>query len=383
MASGGSFSSKRSRRWSINGDFTGLRPTGVARYAREVTLALDTLIVEGHPLAEGLVVDLIAPRELASPLPLGAIAVRVVPEFRRPRLPQLWVQAQLPWHVEGGLLSFCNLAPVAIRRQIVCVHDLHTWLMPESYGWLFRMAHRLILPLLGRRAARITTVSKLSRRHLIEFGVAAANKITVAYNGSDHVARWGSGRAPTRGEAHRPYVLCLGRSQKYKNAELLVRLSPLLDGLGLDIWMAGDIVPAEVRRLGAGRHKNLRLLGLIGDGDFHDALTGALAFLFPSRIEGFGLPAVEAMAAGCPVIASTSPCLPEICGEAALYANPDDPDAWAEMVRQLKENPLLRQRLVEAGYAKATTYSWRRIAETYLELMAGVDAGASGAGPRG
>src|SRR5262245_14932576 len=139
------------RSWNINGDFLTLQPTGVARYAREVTLALDALVAEAHPLAAGLDLTLLAPRQ-PQDLPLCRIPTRVIPEFSRPRLPQVWVQLQLPRHAHGGLLSFCNLAPVFKRRHIVCIHDLHTRLMPDSYGRLFRMAHRVILPILGRNA---------------------------------------------------------------------------------------------------------------------------------------------------------------------------------------------------------------------------------------
>src|SRR5690606_33139011 len=131
---------RRRHSWLINGDFFTLKPTGVARYAFEVTRALDTLIAEGHPLTREIELTVLAPR----PVPPGiltCIPIRVVPEFRKPRLPQFWVQAQLPRVVQGGLLSFCNLAPVLVSRHIVCIHDLHTWIMPESYGLLFRLAH--------------------------------------------------------------------------------------------------------------------------------------------------------------------------------------------------------------------------------------------------
>ncbi|MER9952265.1 glycosyltransferase family 1 protein [Mesorhizobium sp. M0047] len=363
------------RRWTINGDFTTLRPSGVARYAREVTLALDALIFEGHPLGRDLEIDLVVPRPLSEPLRLNAISVRVVPEFNKPRLPQFWVQAQLPWHVPGGLLSFCNLAPVVLRRHIACIHDMHTRLMPSSYARGFRWAHRLILPALGWRAARITTVSQLSRSHLVEFGIAPEESIVVTYNGSDHAKRWDAARSSLAVDRGRPYVLCLGRrGQEYKNMGLLARLASLLDDMGLDLWMPGDVDEATVLRYVPQMPGNIVLIGRIEDDDFKKALEGALCFLFPSRIEGFGLPAVEAMASGCPVVASTSPCLPEICGDSALYADPDDVQSWAEAVRLLMLAPDLRQRLVAKGHARANSYSWRWIAWKYLELMIQVDA---------
>ena len=97
------------RNWAINGDFVTLQPTGVARYAREVTAQLDALIAEGHPLTRGLDLELVVPRDV--PTPFSNIPIHVVPEFNHPRLPQVWVQLQLPARVKGGLLSFCNLAP--------------------------------------------------------------------------------------------------------------------------------------------------------------------------------------------------------------------------------------------------------------------------------
>jgi glycosyltransferase involved in cell wall biosynthesis len=244
--------------------------------------------------------------------------------------------------------------------------------MPESYGRGFRMAHRLILPWLGRRARYITTVSELSRDHLVRYGLAPADKIVVAYNGADHAGRWDAARSSLDVGA-RPYVLCLGQPQRYKNMELVVKMAPALDAMGLDIAMAGDIGEEALPLNGAGRPGNLRLLGRVSDDDLARLLAGAVCFLFPSRIEGFGLPAIEAMTHGCPVIASTAPCLPEICGEGAVLADPDRPEEWVAAVGQLWRNQPQRQRQIENGRRRAALYSWRAIAETYLGLMARVD----------
>jgi glycosyltransferase involved in cell wall biosynthesis len=367
------------RQWSINGDFTTLRPTGVARYARETTLALDALLTERHPLSEGLALELLVPGPVEDPLPLNTISVRLVPEYRHPRLPQFWVQAQLPRHVDGGLLSFCNLAPVVSKRHIACIHDLHTMVAPESYGRFFRWAHRLILPAVGRRAAAITTVSEFSRAQLAAHGVAPPGKIAVTYNGSDHVDRWDENLSDLPHRSDWPYVFCLGQQQRYKNMELIARLAPVLECMGLDLMIAGDADPARLFPGRNGKPANVRLTGRIGDNDLKAMLANALCFLFPSRIEGFGLPAIEAMAAGCPVVASAAPCLPEICGDAALYAGPDDPGAWIECVKRLREDGNLRGRLIAAGRARASAYSWRRVAETYLGLMAAIDGVRAGA----
>lgn len=360
------------RRWTINGDFVGFKQTGVARYAREVTVALDALVREADPLTADLRMLMVAPREPQG-LNLTHIRVRVVPEFNKPRLPQMWAQAQLPRFVEGGLLSFCNLAPVWKQRHIVCIHDLHTFLMPESYGAGFRLAHRLILPALGRTAFRITTVSSLSKSHLVEHKIAPPEKIAVTYNGADHARRWDASRSllPL---GPRPFVICLGQRQKYKNIDLVWRIAPALDALGLDVYVAGDLDEAAIASFGAQTPENVRLLGRISDNDLAAALQTARCLLFPSRIEGFGLPAVEAMIHGCPVVASTSPCLPEIAGDAALYADPDDADGWVAQIAKLHSSEVLRADMARKGASQAERYSWREIARTYLRLMAEADA---------
>ena len=359
------------RLWTINGDFTGLNPTGVARYGGEVVQALDALAAEGHPLTRDLDMTLVAPREPRE-LALRAMAVKIVPEFLRPRLPQFWVQAQLPWHVRGGLVSLCNLAPVAIRRHIACIHDLHTFTMPESYDRGFRLAHKMILPMLGRRARFITTVSEHSRDQMIQYRVAPAEKIVVAYNGADHAGRWDASKSKFE-YGNRPFALCLGQRQKYKNVELILKIAAPLDAIGLDIYIAGDIGEEALPLPPGGMPRNVRLLGRVSDEDLARVLDGAVCFLFPSRIEGFGLPAVEAMTRSCPVVASSAPCMPEICAEGALYAGPDDPVGWVDAVRHLCGDEHFRRKQGEKGRLRAMRYTWRGVAEVYLELMSRID----------
>lgn len=361
----------RTRAWTINGDFITLKPSGVARYAAEVTRALDVLVAERHPLAAGLDLRLVVPRPTDAFVP-HAIPIAVMPEFRTPRLPQFWVQCQLPRRVKGGLLSFCNLAPVAVRRQIACIHDVQTRIAPESYGRLFRAAHRIVLPAVGRRAAAITTVSAFSRDQIVRYGIARRDAITIAPNGSDHARGWdGEHRLTHRGE--RPYVLALGASQAHKNMALVARLAQPLDELGLDLRIAGDVD----RTVFACHPQNLQLLGRVGDGRLAHLFSAALCFVLPSRTEGFGLPAIEAMACGCPVVAASTGALPEVCGDAALYAPPDQPGAWVAAIRSLRDRPALRERLQAAGRTRAGAFSWRATAEIYLGLMARIDGVAT------
>jgi glycosyltransferase involved in cell wall biosynthesis len=359
-------------RWTINGDFFGLASDGVARYAASTAQALDTLVAEQHPLTRNIDIDIVAPKTRAD-LAFNHIPVKLVPEFRTPRLPQVWCQLQLPAHVPGGLLSFCNLAPVRVRKHIVCIHDMHTRLMPHDYSRGFRWVHRAVLPALGRSAAAITTVSELSRADLVAFGIAPAEKITVTYNGADHAHSWGIDQPPHMLPRSRPFVLGFGRPQPYKNTALFWRIASALDERGLDIVLVGDLPPSIADSYGP-KPANLHLVGRVNDTGLAHAMKHALCLVFPSRIEGFGLPAVEAMIMNCPVIASTAKALAEICGDAALFADPEAPDQWIIAIDQLRATPTLRQQLIARGQRRAELFSWRRIAETYLQLMAEIDA---------
>jgi len=358
------------RHWVINGDFFGLGPTSLARYAVETTLALDMLVATDHPLTRGLSLSIVSPRPTS--LKLRAIPVRVVPEFDRPRLPQFWVQAQLPRHVAGGLLSFCNLAPVRVRRQIVCMHDSHAWFGPGSGGGLLRWLYRSTLRALGRRAAHVTTVSEFSRSELITSGVATADRTTVTLSGSDHIDRWNAEKL-LLARGHRPYVVAVGGDQPDKDLDLPLRLAPMLDMIGVDLWIAGELGARSNEVSSVPTHGAIRWLDRVGDNALKGIFAGALGFLCPGRVDAFGLRGIEAMASECPVIASGAPGLFDVFGDAALYAGLDDPGAWVRHVARLKCDPQFRATRVETGLRQAGEYTWRRVAEIYLELMSRVD----------
>lgn len=361
----------RSRSWTVNGDFVALKATGVARYAWETVWAMDALIGEGHPATTGLSLQIVAPRKPVEDS-LQNIPVKVVPEFRSPRLPQVWSQIQLPRHVSGGLISLCNLGPVSPKDQIVCIHDLHTKLMPDSYSRAFRLAHDVILPFVGRRSLNVTTVSSFAADCLVKYRISPREKVVVTYNGHEHALRW----KPELGRVAlgaRPFVLTLGRSLPYKNSKLVFRIAQALNDMGLDLYVTGDFdAHAVAAEIGIG--DNVRLLGRVSDDDLAHLLQAAQCFLFPSRMEGFGLPAVEAMAWGCPLVVSDVASLPEVCGQAALYADPDRDDAWIDAVRRIVSEPGLADRLKRVGREQVQRFSWRKIAEQYLQLMADRDS---------
>ncbi len=364
------------RHWTINGDFLHLRPTGIPRYAREVTLALDDLVAEGHPLARNLDLKIVASRQGEEKLLPRAIELQIVSELFKPRIPQSWVQIQLPLQVRGGLVNLANLGPILTSKQITCIHDLHPLMMPESFGRMFRWTHRSLQPILGRRSSFVTTVSNFVGDQLVQFGVAPRKKVVITYPGHEHAIKWRAENSKiTIGS--RPFVLSLARDLKYKNTELVFRIAGTLDRAGIDVYLAGEFDVAALESRCGLRASNIRLLGRTSDDDLAKALDNALCFLFPSRIEGFGLPAVEAMARGCPLIAANAGSLPEVCADAALYAGVDDDQGWLSAIQRIKNESGLRQALIDKGRERVRMFSWRKVAETYLSLMQLADEGQS------
>jgi glycosyltransferase involved in cell wall biosynthesis len=359
------------RHWSINGRFLTQPFSGVQRYAFEILRELDGLVSEAHGPARDLVLELLVPRGVETLPQLQSIAIRAVGRAGG----HVWEQTALPPVVRGGLLSLCNTGPVAISKQIVCLHDVNTRIFPESYSLAFRSLYRILLPALGRRARQVTTVSHYSARQLVHYGIASEAKLRVIPNGHEHALRWQARHSAKTGEAAgRNTIFVLGSPAPHKNIALLLGLADDFAAAGLRLAIAG-MSDSRVFKAApeGGDAGNVIWLGRVSDDEIAALLGDCLCLAFPSFVEGFGLPAVEAMAWGCPVVASDRTSLPEICGEAALYAPPDDPAAWRDQIIRLSRDGNLRGGLVEKGRARMQKFSWRRSAELYLQAMADAD----------
>jgi glycosyltransferase involved in cell wall biosynthesis len=360
-----------SRHWTINGRFLGQRVTGVQRHGLEVMHCLDELVSEGHPLAHGLTLEVLAPPSVGRPPPLRAIGVRTAGRLDG----HLWEQVELPLHARGGILSLCNTSTVMRRKQIVCMHDINFLAFPQSYSARFRMVYRALLPVIGRTAACVATVSHFSADQLVEHGIVRRDKLIVVPNGHEHALRWQKRHSPATASAAGPgTIVIIGSPAPHKNVGMILGLASRLAAAGLRIAVVGRVdtkVFSGATR--AAEASNIDWLGGVSDEAMAALLTTSLCLVFPSFVEGFGLPPLEAMALGCPVVSSDRASMPEICGDAALYAAPDAPEDWYAALVELQRDAQLRMSLVAKGHVNVARYSWRRAAELYLEAMARVD----------
>jgi glycosyltransferase involved in cell wall biosynthesis len=353
------------RSWAINGRFLTQRMTGVQRYAYEIVMALDGLLAQNRDAAAGLAMRLVVPPGIDATPSLAKI------EIGRTRFGSghVWDQFILPLHAGRGVLSLGNFGPVLARRHIVCIHDANTFILPESYSRSFGLAYRTLLPWVGKRARRVATVSQFSADMLMKYGVCRRDKIFVAPNGHEHVLRWDATRArlPLIGSLKRPYVLLLGSRARHKNIDVVLEQAQALDEAGIDIVVTGGASTIFAAGDKIASRSNIRRTGFVGDDELAALYENALCMVFPSKTEGFGIPPLEAMAKGCPVISSNAASLVEVGGDAVVYADPDDGARWRDAIIGLSANADLRATLAAKGRQRAALFSWTRSAELYLD----------------
>lgn len=349
---------------AINGRFLTQGLTGVQRYAIEITRALDALAGSGKC---GEIRLLVPPG--AAALPLAHIPRVTVGA----RAGQMWEQRDLPRAARDAfLLNLGNTGPIlAGARQAVVIHDAGAFDTPESYSFAFRSWYRLLQRALVARGARIVTVSDFSRGRIAANLPVRAGAIPVTYEGGEHVLGLAAemsvlernGLAPGR------YALAVGTRAAHKNLGALAAAAEFLGARGLSLAAAGAADPAVFRPAAGAGGRGALALGRVSDAELRALYENALCLVFPSRYEGFGLPPVEAMVAGCPVIASRAGAVPEVCGEAALWFDADAPESLPAALARLLDEPGLAASLASAGRARAAMFTWRAAAERLLAAI--------------
>ncbi|MEM7267625.1 MAG: glycosyltransferase family 1 protein [Pseudomonadota bacterium] len=344
----------------FNGKFLSAPMTGVHRVAEEVIRAADDVLAVKE--RKGI---LACPKDAQRLLPLHNI-----PHWRVGRLTwQWWEQAELPrMSALGPLVNLCNLGPIAVRDAVTMIHDAQVIESPASYSPAFRFYYRAIQPIIARRHRAMLTVSRYSAEALARHGVAPSGVIRVAMNGADHVARTTPDLSAYRRFGLRPgrYVLALASAQAHKNIAVLCRAfrDPRLADLTLVLFGGGDI-----RDIDPDPPSNVVPIGRVSDSELFGLMRSAAAYACPSLTEGFGLPALEAMASDCPVVAAPCGALPEVCDDAALYAAPDHSGDWVEALLRIADEPSLASEMRDKGRARSSQFRWADAAATLVQVV--------------
>ncbi len=277
------------------------------------------------------------------------------------------------------------LPPLVRCRSVVTIHDCIHLMFPQYLPNRMALAYaRTSIRLAARRATRVLTVSESSKRDILRFVDMEPDKIDVIYNAFDE--RFAVEpreeevvRVRERYQLHDEFVLYAGNVKPHKNLERLIEAFDRVRKRGLDhlkLVIIGDEISkyTSLRRAVHTHqlHKYVRFLGYLPEETLAVMYRLAGVFVFPSLYEGFGLPPLEAMASGTPVVTSNVSSLPEVAGDAALLVDPYDPDSIAAAIERVLTDERVRRDLRQKGVARARQFSWEqsvtRVREIYAEV---------------
>lgn len=346
--------------------------TGTEVYARSIIEALASTLAQAPVDSRSETTLRVYANAQARPawLPSGA-------EWRGIPFPRVWTH----WRFRQALrrerpdVTFIpsHVLPIALGLpSVVTIHDVGHRHEPKTYTRRARWYLELTTRYAARRASRLIAVSQSTAEDLKRFYGVPGGRIAVVHSGIDPRFQPQSPQTVTevtrRLHLDQPYFVFVGRNHPRKNLPLLLRAFAAARRGGLEalLVLAGPGHDAESGGDG------VVVVHYVPPDDLPALYAGAIAMVLPSRFEGFGFPALEAMRCGTAVIASNAGALPETVGSAGVLLSPDDPGAWSQAMLELARDPDLQRRLIEAGMARSATFTWEAAAARTWRVLDGV-----------
>ena len=266
--------------------------------------------------------------------------------------------------------------PVLYRgKTVTTIHDLTTlrFTNPNKQALVFKLKQRVYKYVVGhavKKSEAVIAISEFTRQDLLDFNHIDPAKITVTLEAADVIS---TPPTPLADLQKKQFIMYVGRPTPHKNLERLVQAFALLRAQHpeLILVLAGK-KDANYERVASQAPDSVKpyihFTGFVSEGQLRWLYENTAAYVFPSLSEGFGLPGLEAMLHGAPVVSSNATCLPEIYGNAAHYFDPLDPQAMADAINEVLTDENLRKTLITSGHEQAKKYSWKRMAEQTLEV---------------
>lgn len=348
----------------LNGRFLTQNVTGVQRVAHEILKELDLM----STYTDFKFVILVPKNadDIFGNLELKNIEIKKIGFLKG----HLWEQIELPLYTIGGaLINFCNTAPLFKRNQFVYIHDAAVYSRPNGYSRNFVLWYKIIYSCISKYAKRIMTVSEFSKMDLIDHLPVLKGKIRVSHIAVNHMdtLNFDEGILKKEGLEKNKYLLAVSSMHPNKNFQVIIDALENMTEFNEQIVIAGGQNVKVFSNVLMQERNNIKFVGYVTDEQLKSLYSNARAFIFPSYYEGFGLPPLEAMSLGCPVIASTAASIPEICGEAALYFNPDKPMDLVRRINEVYENDQIIQDMKTRGLQRSKDFNWKQTTENLLE----------------
>ena len=348
----------------INSRFLTQNLTGVQRFAIEISLQLKQ--------AMGNDVVFLTPPNVLHSVIANELSAQVVGTHTG----YLWEQMDLPRQLRrmGNPLLLClgNTAPLFYKNKIDTLHDITFVRYPQTFSWKFLCFYCLAIPRILKTSRYLFTVSEFSKREISEYYKIACDKISVVYNAVNSIFH----HIEDTGLAGKKYVVAVSSLKENKNFVVAYRAYQLARQkiVGLKFYIVGDVFSGSFKSMDdfiseLSADEGVRILGRISDDDLIRYYSNACAFLFPSLYEGFGIPALEAQACGCPVVAANSSSLPEVLGNSALLCNPHNPQEFADGIVKIIQDDSFRHDLVSKGFENIKRFSWVDSSEKIMKVV--------------
>lgn len=295
------------------------------------------------------------------------------PQATNKYLAHLWTHFILPF--KSGDVLFCpaNIAPVFVpksKKLIVTIHDVAFLTYPESFSGFFRVYYRFLMPIIIKRADKIITVSNYSKKEIEKYYLEAKGKIEVISLGFDKNFK------KLDNIKKKNQILYVGSLNKRKNFIGVLKAFELLEKKDYKLLLVGnfsanfalDKKSKEVIEI-AKQNPNIEFKSNIDNKELIQIYNESVIFLFPSFYEGFGLPILEAMACGTPVICSNSSSLPEVGGDAVVYCNASDINDIKEKIEQVLKDDNLQNQMIKKCLERAKLFSWEKSAQEHIKVF--------------
>lgn len=343
----------------INGRFLTQKLTGVQRFALETVLALDE-IAGDYPHYQFV---LLSPKIASSPM-LNNIKHRVVGRLSG----MLWENIELPWFARNGfLVNLGNTAPILKQKQMVVIHDLAVYSYPQNFNYKFRLWYRSLYWLLKTTGVKFATVSRFSQGEIYQYLNIPQEQVAVLTEGKEHLDQIKPDHAIL--SQHKlegsQFVLAVGSVKPNKNFSVIAKLLEKHHFPNTKFVIAGGLNQDLFKDIGT-LPESIVQVGYVTDEELKALYEAAACFVFPSLYEGFGIPPLEAMTSGCPVISANTSSIPEVCGDAVLYFEPDHVAALNSQLNKVLTDEAFRKRMVQNGHAQAGQFSWRQNAQLLI-----------------